>query len=123
MRVPAVNGVKKILVVDDDMHVREMLVQRLRSRGFEVEGSDSATSAMQKLDAVRYDLVVLDLILPREGGKVVVEQVLAAHNGTQLIIMSGVARLWRKANPSVRVAGVLEKPFAFDELLHFVNNS
>lgn len=116
-------NVKRILVVDDDMHVREMLVQRLRSRGFEVEGSDSASGAMQKLDSTRYDLVVLDLILPKEGGKVVVEQVLAAHNGTQLIIMSGVARLWRKANPSVKVAGVLEKPFAFDDLLHFVNNS
>src|SRR5687768_10990196 len=33
---------KRILIVDNDMHLRETLVQRLRTRGFEVEGAESA---------------------------------------------------------------------------------
>jgi len=35
-------------------------------------------------------------------------------------VMSGVAELWRRANPDVPVAGVLQKPFAFEELLKLI---
>ena len=105
------------------MHLRETLVQRLRTRGFEVEAAETAGNALKKLDANTYDLVLVDVILPSQGGTVVVEKVLAARSGTQCIILSGVGDLWQKANPSVRVAGVLQKPFAFDELLDYVNNA
>ena len=114
---------KRILIVDNDMHLRETLVQRLRTRGFDVEAAETAGNALQKLDANTYDLVLVDVILPRQGGTVVVEKVLAARSGTQCIILSGVGELWQKANPSVRVAGVIQKPFKFDELLDYVNNS
>ena len=116
------NG-KRILIVDNDMHLRETLVQRLRTRGFEVEGAESARNALNKLDANTYDLVLVDVILPQEGGTVVVEKVLAARSGTQCIVLSGVGDLWQKANPQVHVKGVLQKPVKFDQLLDYVNNA
>ncbi len=108
---------KSVLVVDDDVYVRELLVQRLRNRGFVVDSSDSADSALRKLSASTYDVLLLDLIMPREGGTVVLDSVTASANAPRCIVMSGVADLWHKANPGAIVAGVLQKPFDLHDLL------
>jgi DNA-binding NtrC family response regulator len=114
---------KRILVVDDDPHVREMLVQRLRSRGFSVDSSDNAPAAMDSMRANPCDVLLLDLIMPRESGTVMLDRLLAEQTPTRCIVMSGVADLWRKANPTKPVAGVLQKPFAFEDLLHLIDNA
>jgi DNA-binding NtrC family response regulator len=114
---------KRILVVDDDPHVREMLVQRLRSRGFAADSSDDASGALKTLSTRAYDVLLLDLIMPRECGTVLLDKLIANANPTRCIVMSGVADLWRKANPTKPVAGVLQKPFLFEDLLHLIDNA
>lgn len=58
----------KILVVDDDQDVREMLVQILKKAGYVVRAVDTAEKGLQELRQVLYDLVVLDLNLPGLSG-------------------------------------------------------
>jgi two-component system phosphate regulon response regulator OmpR len=58
----------RVLVVDDDPSVREMLADYLNEQGFEAVMADSATAARDYLDGSRPDVVLLDVGLPGEDG-------------------------------------------------------
>jgi CheY-like chemotaxis protein len=58
----------KILLVDDDAFIVEAYSQKLRQAGFEVESATDGMTAVKMLPAVRPDLIVLDLMLPRFSG-------------------------------------------------------
>lgn len=58
----------RILIVDDDERLAEMLGQYLRSRGFEVEQRIDGNSGLRALEAGRFDIVVLDVMLPDLDG-------------------------------------------------------
>ena len=58
----------RVLVVDDEPMVREVLGRYLERAGFEVDQAIDGTDALRQLDSVGADLVVLDLMLPRVDG-------------------------------------------------------
>src|SRR5262245_46799036 len=58
----------RILVVDDDQRLRDLLVRYLGNGGFEVKAVADAAAMDKQLARERYDLVVLDLMLPGEDG-------------------------------------------------------
>ena len=59
---------KLIVVIDDDDSVRELLEFLVRKEGFRVESAADGEEGINKIQALRPDLVVLDLMLPRYGG-------------------------------------------------------
>lgn len=99
---------KLILIVDDDMHVREILVQRLRSRGHEVHAVGTAAAALEMLKNTSYDVLFLDLIMPRTTGLDVLDSINRLPARPRCVVMSGVADMWKRANPNARVDGVSE---------------
>ena len=54
----------RVLLVDDDVRLRELLQRYLQSQGFEVRGVGDAAQMRQSLDRGHFDLIVLDLMLP-----------------------------------------------------------
>ncbi|MGN6093648.1 MAG: response regulator, partial [Luteibacter jiangsuensis] len=56
----------RILLVDDDARLRDLLLRYLQSQGFEVKGVGDGAQMRQALDRGHYDLIVLDLMLPGE---------------------------------------------------------
>jgi len=64
------NGVAdaKILVVDDELLVRQVLTRALNDEGYEVEAVTSANDALDRLDSQNYDLVLLDVKMPGMSG-------------------------------------------------------
>src|SRR2546426_10038972 len=58
----------KILVVDDDLRLRDLLQRYLTEQGFAVHTVSDAAGMDKSLARGRVDLLVLDLMLPREGG-------------------------------------------------------
>ena len=113
-------GCVRVLVVDADVHVRENLVQRLRGRGYEADSAQSAAEAFDLLSSAIYDIILLDVVMPRNAAIDVMTMLRGLAFPPKCIVMSGVATLWRRANPDVKVAGVLQKPFAFEELLKLI---
>ncbi len=57
-----------ILVVDDDVRLRELLNQYLSEQGFFVAMAENAADARKKLSMVTFDLIVLDIMMPGESG-------------------------------------------------------
>lgn len=57
-----------ILVVDDDVRLRDLLVKYLSENGFIASGAEDAAHARVKLKTLAFDLIVLDLMMPGENG-------------------------------------------------------
>lgn len=58
----------KILVVDDDPHIRELATLFLRNDGFEVYEAADGADALAKLDTVKVDLFIIDIMMPKMDG-------------------------------------------------------
>ena len=75
----------RILVVDDDQRLRDLLVRYLGGEGYEVKAVPDAPGMDKQLARERYDLVVLDLMLPGEDGLAICRR-LRAQNSAPAII-------------------------------------
>jgi len=112
----------RLLVVDDDQRLRELLVRYLGGEGYEVKAVADAAGMDKQLSRERYDLVVLDLMLPGEDGLAICRRLRAA-GGSPAIIM-----LTAKGDEVDRIVGLemgaddyLPKPFNPRELLARIN--
>jgi two-component system OmpR family response regulator len=58
----------KILIVDDDLHIRELIKVFLRNEGFEVYEASDGVEALSKLETVKVDMAILDIMMPNMDG-------------------------------------------------------
>ncbi len=70
----------RLLVVEDEHSLREDIARKLRLSGYEVDACADGEAALEALTAERYDLVLLDLNLPKVDGM----QVLRSYGSTTL---------------------------------------
>jgi DNA-binding response OmpR family regulator len=70
----------KILIVDDDHHIRELASLFLRNDGFEVYEASDGTDALTKLDSVKVDLFVIDIMMPNMDGWELCRELRAAYD-------------------------------------------
>src|SRR5258708_26192278 len=95
--MPSQSDMKRILVVDDDPHIREILIQRLRTRGWVVEGAESGEAAIGKFAVADYDLLILDLMIGATGGNDVFLALQRLASNPRSIGGSAVDALCRRA--------------------------
>jgi class 3 adenylate cyclase len=84
---PGTSQQGKLLVVDDDEPSRDMLARRLRKRGYEVEVADSGRAALRKIESDRFDLVLLDFMMPEMSGIEVLENLRPTWSANELPVI------------------------------------
>jgi two-component system KDP operon response regulator KdpE len=107
---------RKVLVVDDDAHIRRVLRAALTAANFQVFEADSGSSALDHISSDAPDVVVLDLILPDIDGLEVIRRI-RARSRVPIMVLSG--RGGQKAIIDALELGAddfLNKPFGVDEL-------
>lgn len=105
---------KRILIVDDDAHIGDMLEETLVREGYAVMRAYSGTEALLLLSQSQPDLVLLDLMLPGLRG----EEVLQRIEGIPVIVVSAKVDVQDKVNLLLGgAADYLTKPFDVQELL------
>lgn len=105
---------KTIAIIDDDIHIGDVLEQLLRREGYQVLRAYSGTEALYLLSQQRPDLVLLDLMLPGLSG----EEVLPKIQSFPVIILSAKGEVENKVE--LLQAGAVDyitKPFHPSELL------
>src|SRR3990167_3975433 len=65
---------KRILIVEDDLFLRELYTDVLSAEGYKVEGAADGEDALQKMKVGGYNLVLLDIIMPKMDGLSVMKQ-------------------------------------------------
>jgi DNA-binding response OmpR family regulator len=107
---------RRILVVDDDESVRESLKKVLQSAGYEVALAAGGLEAAIRDEPGRFDLLVLDLVLPNQSGWDVFERLTTHRPLVPVIIITGLPN----QQSTARMAGVgalFEKPIEPTALL------
>ena len=79
---------QKILVVDDDLRLRDLLKRYLGEQGFAVDTVPDAAAMDRQMQRVRYDLMVLDLMLPGEDGIAVCRRLRKAGENIAIIMLT-----------------------------------
>lgn len=105
---------KNILIIDDDLHIGNVLEETLSNEGYGTMRAYSGTEALLLLSQTKPDLVLLDLMLPGLNG----EDVLPHINGIPVIVMSAKADIDNKVD--LLLGGAVDyvtKPFHTKELL------
>ncbi len=119
----------KILLVEDDELVRDMLVQILQRANHEVTSADNGEEAAEILQKTEYDIMVTDLIMPKKSGITLISEVKDKHPNMEIIAISGGGRLdptgYLDLSESLGATVSFEKPIdnaallmAIDLLLH-----
>ena len=105
---------KTIAVIDDDVHIGNVLTELLNREGYDVLRAYSGTEALLLLERNRPDLILLDLMLPGLSG----EEVLPRIQGIPTIVISARADVQDKVNLLLGgAADYITKPFDTAELL------
>lgn len=109
----------RILVVDDDTSVREMLTRVLIGEGYLVWSAADGAAALEMAAAKKIDLVLFDLNLPGKSGWQIFQKFMVANPLLTVIVITARSNQLFTAL-GVGVAALLEKPFNFPNLLQTI---
>ena len=125
---PKGRAVPRILVIDDQNHVRTAIVLALQAKGFDVVGADSGQSGLTKFEQSKFDVVIADLFMPGIDGVTLIKSLRKRNPGFPVIAMSGVllgtsGRTALDHLPNIAELSdviCLQKPFRPNDLLQAV---
>jgi len=86
---PIPRGHERVLVADDQEHVRTVMRRVLEEAGYDVTVVDDGTRAVAACAATSFDLVILDAVMPQMGGREAYERIRVAHPDTCFLFSSG----------------------------------
>jgi two-component system copper resistance phosphate regulon response regulator CusR len=108
----------KLLLVEDSERLRTTVQRGLRAAGFTVDAAADGVEARRFLDTYAYELVVLDLMLPRVDGLTVLRGLAHRRARPRVLVLSARDQVPDRVEAlDAGADDYLIKPFAFDELL------
>lgn len=112
----------QILIVDDDAEIIESLTAILESRGYSVRVARDGSAGLAEAEANRPDLLILDMMMPKKSGFLVLEKLRTLPEGLiPTIMMTGNEGSRHRAYAEMLgVKEYLRKPFALDRLLNSI---
>jgi DNA-binding response OmpR family regulator len=104
----------RVLIVDDDPAVRDILAAVLRHEGWNADAVSDGERAIESLQLRPYDAMILDLLMPRVDGTGVIAYVREQNLKMPVIVLSAVSKM-HELDPNV-VTVAMQKPFEISEL-------
>jgi CheY-like chemotaxis protein len=116
---------KKILVIEDNMVVRQTLAQVLEAEGYQIVTAPDGRCGLSLYETEQPDLVITDLIMPEKEGIETIRSLLHQNPNAKIIAISGGARLGNtdilRMARSLGACDTLVKPFDPDDLVQMAN--
>jgi DNA-binding response OmpR family regulator len=108
----------RVLVVDDSERVRKTLATGLRTHGMAVETAADGAEALAMLNGLAFDVVVLDLMMPRVDGTQVLKSLKGRAEKPRILVLSARDLVQDRVDAlNLGADDYLVKPYAFEELL------
>jgi DNA-binding NtrC family response regulator len=114
----------KILVIDDDVIVRETIIQILEDRGYQVVSAEDGKHGVASFRSEKPDLVITDIIMPEKEGIQTITEIRREKPDAKVIAISGGGRIgntdFLKIAQKLGASEVIAKPFDPDDFLNRV---
>ncbi len=108
----------RILIVEDEKKVSELVARALRAERFAVDLADDGLQGWQLVQSYEYDLIILDLMLPQLGGTELLHRIRRRSQHVPILILTARDATEEKVrNFEAGADDYLTKPFAFAELV------
>ena len=110
-------AIPRILVVEDDIKIRELFLRFLRMKGYEVDEAGDGEEAIERLRRRTYVLVLLDVKMPKLDGLSALSQIRVLAPTAKILLITGFSvdpELERVLQPGV--VECFHKPLTFDQL-------
>jgi CheY-like chemotaxis protein len=114
---------RRILVIDDDLAIRVLLQAVLKRMKFEVELAEDGAAGLERLQVEPFfDLVLLDLMMPRLNGYEFIEQIGKRHAGHRphIIVFTAAGKRGVDKIPPNAVCNSILKPFDLDTFIGII---
>ena len=117
---------RKILVLEDEPAVQTLIRKQLTAQGFEVTVASDGLDGLMKLEGIKPDLIVCDVMMPNLDGMEFVKAIKAQHQTQQVPVIF----LTAKTDPRSMIDGInvgarfyVTKPFQLDDLLQKISRA
>lgn len=109
---------KRILIVDDEENVRQLLEKVLKKEGYLIDTANNGDSALDKIEKSNVDIVITDINMPEMDGIELLKQIVKLGQGIKVILITAFATL-DTAVEALRFGACdyITKPFDLDEIL------
>lgn len=117
---------RRILVVEDEVEVREALREMFTSAGYEVDVAEDGYDAVERAVSEDYDLITMDVRMPRLNGIRATEILRERRPSVPVVIVSGYLGgdfKYRKDLEAMGVRYFLEKPFSMAEAVKVIQKA
>jgi len=107
----------RVLVVDDDLVLRDLVAESIRLAGYVVDTCSDGENALYKNSGVPYDLIITDMKMPGLDGLSLIKKLKTGESGTDVIVVTGHASIENAVE--CMKAGALDyliKPFTVDQI-------
>jgi len=114
----------KILVIDDNNEVRDMLHDLLRLKGYDVETAETGTLGLEKLVSASPDLIICDIAMPEKDGFQVLKEVRETPNHSDVPFIFLTASMIRSEEEQIintTANGYLMKPYESRKLFNMLD--
>ena len=115
----------RILVIDDEKVIRNSLSEMLSLSGFEVRTAANGNEGIRLMDQVPADLVITDIVIPKQEGLETILQLRRYHPQAKIIAIScsgvGAGRTYLQAAHAMGAERTLSKPFSFRDLIETID--
>ena len=133
---PAPGSLGRLLIVDDEPDVRSAMRRVLERAGYAVRVAGAAEQALEELRVETVELMITDMIMPKENGATLIASVKAEFPAVRILAISGGGNFWPQgykreaittsaylaAASTAGADGVLAKPFEILELLEVIRS-
>jgi DNA-binding NtrC family response regulator len=108
----------RILVVDDEPGIQQLISSVLRRSGYQVDTAEDGAAGWEALQSTHYDLLITDNNMPKMSGVELVKMLRSAQMTLLVVIASGSIPIEAlNGDSSLQLAATLLKPFTVDQLL------
>jgi DNA-binding response OmpR family regulator len=108
----------RVLVVDDDQALLRMIRISMTFDGFDVAIAQDGIAALEQLDAAEFDVIVLDLQMPRMDGRTFFHEMISRGHRPKVVVLSAYGA--EEAQRELKIAAAVPKPFDPDDLIETV---
>ena len=116
------NNIFHILVVDDDDRIRELVKEYLEENNFIVSTAINAFDAKKKLDIIKFDILILDIMMPGKSGLSLTEDIKKTNHTPVILLTAKGETVDRIKGLEIGADDYLGKPFEPKELLLRIKN-
>ena len=113
----------KIMIVDDELDLRELLYLMFQKEGFETELAEDGSDFLEKIDTFNPDIIILDVMMPGLTTEEILEKLKEKECKPKIILLTVVRYSDEEKEKMLKMKNIVEyikKPFEFDYLIDTV---